>query len=80
MNGRKEMETWEKDNRWKMVTENIKKVERRRDRINHYSPVNREVRVSEGRWTTEKTGKKMSAKGVVKNCEESTVCRKGGGS
>lgn len=58
------MEKWEKDNRWKMVRENIKKVKGRRDRINHYSLGNREVRVRAGRWRTEKTGKKESVKEV----------------
>lgn len=48
--GRKEMEKGEKDNRWKMVRENIKKSEGRRDRINQSSLGNREVRsVKEGR-------------------------------
>lgn len=63
MNGRKEMEKWEKDNRWKMVRENIKKVKGRRDRGNHYSLGKREVRVSEGRWRIDKTGRKGEGSG-----------------
>lgn len=43
------MEKWEKDNRWNMVKENIKKVKGRRARVNHYSLGKTEVRVSEGR-------------------------------
>lgn len=72
------MEKWKKDNRWKVVSESIRKVKERRDGGSHDSLRNREVRDSEGRWGMEKTGKKGSVKGVVGgNCEENTVCRKG---
>lgn len=47
--GRKEMEEGEKDSRWKMVRENIKKMDGRRDRINQSSPGNRKVSISEER-------------------------------
>lgn len=62
----------------KAVSEIIREVERR-DRGSHDSLWNREVRYSEGRWRMEKTGKKGSVKGAVGgNCEENTVCMKGG--
>lgn len=57
------MEKWEKDNRWNMVKENIKKVKGRRARVNHYSLGKTEVRVSEGRQRTEKTRKKGEYEG-----------------
>lgn len=72
------MEKWKKCNRWKVVSENTRKVKDRRGGGSHDSLRNRQVRDSERRWRMEKTGKKGSVKGVVVgNCDDNTVCKKG---